>query len=407
MKILAVVQRYGVDIVGGAERLCRGVCEGLAARGHDVEVLTSCARSYRSWANELREGVEPINGVAVRRFRVAEERDIDAFNAASQELFGGGADAEDAEAQRAWVRAQGPYAPKLVDHLHGVAGDVDRVLFFTYLYYPTVHGIHTAPERSALVPTAHDEAPIYLEIYEPVFALPAGLIYNTEAEARLARRRFPRRARQEAVIGVGIDRLEALSRAAEPPEEPLSGPRQGSGPAPANKRSQAILYAGRIEPGKGVGELIEYCRRIRNEGGVAPRLWLIGEVAMEVPEADGIDLLGFVSEEEKVRRMRAADVLVAPSPLESFGIVALEAMAAGTPPLVNAAAQAAVEHCRKANAGLYYRGYREFRGALELLLRDDRLRAAMAKKGASYVRENYSWPRIIDRYENFLRRLGG
>lgn len=402
LKILAVVQRYGIDIVGGAERLCRGVCEGLAGRGHDVEVLTSCARSYRSWANELTAGVDSVNGVRVRRFRVTEERDIEAFNAASDALFGGPADAD---AQRAWVRAQGPYAPQLVDHLHGVAAEAERLLFFTYLYHPTVHGIHAAPERSVLVPTAHDEAPIYLEIYEPVFALPAGLIYNTEAEANFVRRRFARRPPREAVIGVGIDGLEALSKAPESGEKPLSAGDGGDEQGRRREPPQALLYAGRIEPGKGVGELIEYCRRVREEGSVAPRLWLIGEVAMEVPRADWIDVLGFVSEEEKIRRLRAADVVVAPSPLESFGIVALEAMAAGTPPLVNAAAAAAVEHCRNANAGLYYRGYHEFRGALELLLRDHKLRAAMATKGASYVRENYSWPRIIDRYEDFLLDL--
>ena len=37
MKMTLVVQRYGVDVVGGAERLCRGVAEGLAEL-HDVSV---------------------------------------------------------------------------------------------------------------------------------------------------------------------------------------------------------------------------------------------------------------------------------------------------------------------------------------------------------------------------------
>jgi glycosyltransferase involved in cell wall biosynthesis len=433
MKIAAVVQRYGADIVGGAERLCRGVGEGLAARGHEVEVMTSCARSYRTWANAYPEGVEQTAGVRVRRFRVEQERDMGAFNTASEELFGKPADAAQ---QTAWVKAQGPYVPRLVDHLHGAAADFDRLLFFTYLYYPTVHGIQVAPERSVLVPTAHDEAPIYLAIYDPVFALPAGLVFNTEAEAAFVRRRFPRASGRQQVIGVGIDGLDALAgidgdvpssgmragretgamkiasagpeappSGAETAEEGLSGPTEGDSPGDR----PALLYAGRIEPGKGVGRLIEQLGRFRDETGIDTRLWLIGELAMELPmekpESEWIEVLGFVSEAEKVRRLRAATVLVAPSPLESFGIVALEAMAAGTPPLVNAAAQAAVEHCRNADAGLWYHDYAEFHAALELLLRDPRLRAAMAKKGASYVREHYSWPRIIDRYEQFLRNL--
>jgi len=398
MRVAAIVQRYGTDIVGGAERLCRGVCEGLAGRGHEVEVMTSCAQSYRTWANVFPEGVESINGVSVRRFRVDQERDMPAFNAASEALFGA---PHDVAAQRAWVQAQGPYAPRLVDHLHGVAAEFERLLFFTYLYHPTVHGIHAAPERSVLVPTAHDEAPIYLEIYESVFALPAGLIFNTEAEAAFVRRRFRRRAPKEQVVGVGIDGLEALAKAPEAAQDASSGGSEGRGV----DDSPAALYAGRIEPGKGVGELIEYLDRYRAESGVPLRLWLVGEVAMELPQADWIEVLGFVSEAEKVRRLQRATVLCAPSPLESFGIVALEAMAAGTPPLVNAAAEAAVEHCRNANAGLYYRDYAEFRDALDLLLNDPRLRQAMAKKGASYVRENYSWPRIVDHYEDFLQDL--
>lgn len=309
------------------------------------------------------------------------------FNEASVRLFGSPADIDE---QTAWVQSQGPYAPRLVDHLHGVAGDFDRLVFFTYLYHPTVHGIHAAPERSVLVPTAHDEAPIYLEIYEAVFSLPAGLIFNTEAEAAFVHRRFPKTAAKEAVVGVGIDALDVLS----------ATPDSIGGDDPPT-----ALYAGRVEAGKGVAEMIEYVARFRNDSGVPLRLRIMGEVAMDVPAHDWIDVLGFVDDEEKVRHLRQAGVVIAPSALESFGIVVLEAMAAHTPVLVNGEAEAAVEHCRKANAGLYYRGYAEFRNALELLLSDQRLREAMARRGASYVRENYSWPEITKRYEEFLQEL--
>lgn len=401
MKIAAVVQRYGAEVVGGAERLCRGVVEGLAARGHDVEVMTSCARSYRTWANAYPEGPDVADGIRVRRFRVEQERDMAAFNATSDALFGG---PHDAAAQRAWVQAQGPYAPRLVDHLHAAAPDFECLLFFTYLYHPTVHGIHVAAERSVLVPTAHDEAPIYLEIYESVFALPAGLIFNTEAERDFVRRRFARLPEKQEVIGVGIDTLEALTKGPEGAQDARSAGGVGSGGLAAESAPVA-LYAGRIEPGKGVAEMIDHIGRFRRQTGIPLRLWLIGEVAERVPSKDWIEVLGFVDEDDKIRRMREATVLVSPSALESFGIVVLEAMAAGTPPLVNGAAAAAVEHCRNANAGLYYRGYEEFSGALGLLLADERLRAAMARKGASYVQENYSWPRIVDRYEEFLLSL--
>lgn len=412
MKLAVVVQRYGPDVVGGAERLCRGVAEGLAARRHEVEVLTSCARSYVTWANVYPEGAERHQGVLVRRFRSERERDIEAFNRLSEELFSGARSADD---ERAWVDAQGPYVPRLLDYLHGVAGDHDHLLFFTYLYYPTVHGIQAAPERSFLVPTAHDEAPLYLRIYEPVFALPAGLVFNTEAEGALVRRRFSRLPRQTRVIGAGIDHLDVLAAdidelAANIDELATNlesghrvGARESGGADPP--AAPVVLYAGRIEAGKGVAELIEYLRRWRADNRRDLRLWLIGEVAMELPVEDWIEVLGFVSEEEKLRRLRAATVVACPSALESFGIVALEAMASGTPVLANAASEAAVEHCRRGNGGLWYRDGRDFRETLGMLLDDARLRRTMAARGATYVQANYAWPTIIDRYEQLLGSL--
>ena len=70
MKLAVVVQRYGPAIHGGAERQARYLAEHLAQHA-DIEVLTTCASSDISWANEFATGRETINGIAVRRFRVA------------------------------------------------------------------------------------------------------------------------------------------------------------------------------------------------------------------------------------------------------------------------------------------------------------------------------------------------
>ena len=70
MKIAIAAQRYGADINGGAELHARYVAEHLA-RHAEVEVLTTCAQDYVTWANVLPPGVETINGVTVRRFPVA------------------------------------------------------------------------------------------------------------------------------------------------------------------------------------------------------------------------------------------------------------------------------------------------------------------------------------------------
>ena len=73
-KLAIVVQRYGADISGGAELHARYVAEHLAAHAQ-VRVLTTCARDYVTWRNELPPGVDHVNGIAVERFPVAHERD--------------------------------------------------------------------------------------------------------------------------------------------------------------------------------------------------------------------------------------------------------------------------------------------------------------------------------------------
>src|SRR5579862_2227277 len=75
MRILFAVQRYGTEVAGGAEAACRELAWRLAARGHEVHVVTSCAQSYVDWANAYPEGDTTIDGVTVHRLAVAHARD--------------------------------------------------------------------------------------------------------------------------------------------------------------------------------------------------------------------------------------------------------------------------------------------------------------------------------------------
>ena len=86
MRLAVAVQRYGADINGGAELHARYIAERLS-RHASVEVVTTCARDYVTWKNELPAGVEQVNGVTVRRFPVAHERNVDDFGRRSVEVF--------------------------------------------------------------------------------------------------------------------------------------------------------------------------------------------------------------------------------------------------------------------------------------------------------------------------------
>ena len=93
----------------------------------------------------------------------------------------------------------------MIEHLRRQHQQYDVLLFFTYLYAPTVLGLEVAPARSILVSTAHDEPAIRLEIFKEVFSKPAALCYLTESERQFVQRQFPDRPLLEEVVGVGVD----------------------------------------------------------------------------------------------------------------------------------------------------------------------------------------------------------
>ena len=64
LKIAFVIQRYGLDVVGGSESLCRWTAEHLA-NDFDIEVITTCAKDYITWKNEYSPGKEAINNINV------------------------------------------------------------------------------------------------------------------------------------------------------------------------------------------------------------------------------------------------------------------------------------------------------------------------------------------------------
>ena len=108
MKLAFIIQRYGAEVLGGSEHLCRLVAERLAPN-HDVEVLTTCARDYVTWQNEYPEGADRVKGVTVRRFATAAVRDIEAFNAYSEWIYKNPHSGAD---EMSWLKQQGPRRPR-------------------------------------------------------------------------------------------------------------------------------------------------------------------------------------------------------------------------------------------------------------------------------------------------------
>ena len=144
MKVALAVQRYGVEVLGGAETLARRVAE-LIAPDVDLTVLTTCAVDYLTWADNYEPGEDSVNGVRVLRFPVQEPRASKAFEAASERAY---ASPKDRERGRAWMHAQGPNAPRLLEHLREEGRGYDAVVFVTYLYATTADGLPLVADRS-------------------------------------------------------------------------------------------------------------------------------------------------------------------------------------------------------------------------------------------------------------------
>ena len=423
MKIGFIVQRYGTEILGGSEYHCRLIAERLAPK-HQVEVLTTCAQDYITWKNEYAEGPDRVRGVTVRRFANARTRDIEAFNRYSEWIFTSQHTRSD---EMEWLRQQGPWCPALLEYLERTHHQYDVLIFFTYLYAPTVLGMRIAPEKSILVPTAHDEPAIHLGIYKELFSAPAAVAYNTDVERRFLTTHFSIRAVEEETVGCGVDlpfgkdgKDAKESAAAEVDEEEAAEPIPDDEQPPSYRPHLAgrgvlfkrrhrlhgpmALYGGRIDPGKGCEELIEYFSSYVQDGGDAS-LVLMGVKLMPLPEEPFIRFAGRLSDQERLQALEAATVVTVPSPYESLSLLALESFAVGTPILANARSEVLVDHCQRSNAGLYYADRDEFVECLKTLVADPRLCAAMGRNGRAYVRKNYRWDVILSKYERMFARL--
>ena len=75
------------------------------------------------------------------------------------------------------------------------------------------------------------------------------------------------------------------------------------------------------------------------------------------------------------------------------------------PRVGNARSAVLVEHCVRSNGGLYYGDRDEFVESLKLLVADDKLRGALGRNGADYVRQNYRWDVVLAKYERLFAKI--
>lgn len=388
MKLAFVVQRYGEQISGGAELHCRLVAERFAARGDEVHVYTTCALDYMSWDNHFAPGIQKLNEVWVHRFPVDYSRDVKHFNELSEKVFGKQAGKRKEEE---WMRAQGPYASELFRALDEQHHDFSWIIFFGYLYATTYFGLQKCAQKAILAPLAHDEPPIYLDIFQSVFSLPRAIIYNSEEERLFIQTRFGIERKPSILAGMWIP--EPL------PVEPNETFYKKA------KTRKFIVYIGRIDASKGCEELVRYFMEYKEQYPSDMKLLMMGKGDMKLPNHEDVIIWGFASEEEKWQALRGAVASVIPSLYESLSMALLESFVVARPVIVNENCEVTKAHCVKSNGGLWYRSSEEFSVVLEYLRKTPLQADTMGKNGKRYAEQNYSSSKIVQKYEDLFEEL--
>jgi glycosyltransferase involved in cell wall biosynthesis len=386
VKLAFVIQRYGLEVNGGAELHCRWLAERLAER-HQVEVFATRALDYLEWKNHYAEGTEVVNGIPVHRHTVKRTRNARAFASLSNLCFH---DAHTREEEEQWVRENGPFSPALVKAVARERGRFDRILFYCFRYYHSYYGLPGVRERAILVPTAEEDPAVHLGIMKPFFMMPRGIVYLTPEEQALVEDASGNRGLPSVVIGSGLKL---------PPADPAIDFRAKHG-----LTRPFLLYVGRIDKNKGCVTLFAYFRKFRQETGLDIDLVLAGRSVVPIPEDPHVRHLGFISEEEKVAALGQCALLVMPSPFESLSVITLEAWKLGVPVLANARCKVLMGQCLRSNGGLFYHGYAEFAEGLRLLLEQDGLARRLGEQGRAYVDREYAWETIDARMESLFER---
>jgi glycosyltransferase involved in cell wall biosynthesis len=386
-RIAFVTPRYGDSVVGGSEAVMREAAHGFAARGWEVEVLTSCALSHYTWADELPAGTSTDGDVTVRRFAADRPRSLDRW-ARLEIAVASGRHLPDAE-QQAWANGRWRL-PDLFQHLLGCPADA--VVFSPYVAWTTFAGAAAVPGRAIVMPCLHDEPYAALDLFRPLVADAAAVWFLSGPERHLAHRLGPV-ARREVVTGAGVTVPDGYDAAGFRARHGLERP--------------YVVYAGRREAAKGWDFLADTFVAARRRFGLELDLVTVGvgDLQPRHREADNIVDLGRVGADEVADAFAAAAASVQPSRNESFSRTIMESWLAGTPVVADARGDVVAWHLRRSGAGLVYEDDHGLARCLQLVAEEPGAMRELAGPGRDYVLRNYTWDTVLDRMEQSVEAL--
>lgn len=391
MKLGVVLPRYvaHTSISAGAEQLGVQLAHRLAARGHTVEVITTCALDLREPRNISPPGVSFDGAVSVRCF----ELDLRHWDRIRSEVLTRRWNQERLHTvtdEDAWLEAL-PHAPRLYAYLDRYHKTYDAVLFLPYLTPTTLCGALLCADRSVLMPALHDEPFARMSVVRLVLEAARSVLFMTAEEQALALCTLGYRLPRTSVVGVGVDDAEATASGdCFRRQFDLHGP--------------LVLYSGRLEPAKNVHALVAYIDRFRREYPYHAQATFVlrGSTAMYIAPRANMFVLPPQPPESYRDAYAAAQVLCQPSQYEAFSIVLMEGWLGGAAALVNANCAVMRTHVAACSGGLWFGDGAEFGAALDWLLAHPHECAAMGAAGRRYVLDWYTWEAVLPRVEAAL-----
>lgn len=394
------LEQAGVGDAGGMNVYVRNTAEQLAKQGMTVDVFTRATRPLQGDIVEVAPGVRVINCVAGPYEGLAKSELPTQLTAFTGSVL-------------AFVREQGIEYDLIHSH-YWLSGQVAWLLRDLW----NIRWVHTAHTLAAVknnyLASGDEREPESRRICEQQIVDNADLlIVNTQAEVADVEEGYDSHKARIAVVTPGADIRQftpGTERATENARRALGIP----------LRARVIGFVGRLQRLKGphillraAAELIDrYPDQIIRivicgglSGSTQDRQEMLEDLAEELSISCCVRFLEPRPPEELVGVYQAADVIAMPSSNESFGLVALEAQATGTPVVATriGGLQLALE---EGKTGLLVDGHDpvDWAEALGELLLDDDRRIAMAEYAPSYAAK-FSWERTAEQLVELYRSL--
>lgn len=383
------LEEPGVGLSGGMNVFLRGLIEGLAARGIRTDVLT------RGKGKGI-ETTHPFPGVRILHVpcgwrepptRESAHDALPRFIAEARGLLAAARTEYDAVSAHYWmsgVAARGilrGVPPRGASRLA-----MNRLAFM----YHTVEA-RKAPPAGA----ARRKFSVIRKREEERLSGECGrVVFLSRHDFARTRRVLSAVAGKSSIVAPGLD--DAFLH---PPSRAEARRKAG---VPAD--SFLFLLAARPDPGKNIDVAFNAFRALRAEEGVRVRLLIVGQKVLKEALPEGADCAGAVPHAEMPSLFVAADAVLCPSTYESFGLVPLEAMAAGTPVAVPLGGYWG-KRIRSGGGGLAYPPGAEYGlvEAMRALYGDKALRKRLGEEGkraaAAFTWEKCtaSWARLLSR----------